>query len=191
MQLTEVFTRLMEESQDYGVWYHGTASQDLRGGRTGLHLGTYKAATMALEAQIGVPAEGEWDGTREYGKTKLMGKKRIPQTGRYVSGFNCHAPDEDYYPAQHPGIDKLKFVDGTPMNMAMKPTILKMKIVGRMSNSPWRPHGDWQANGRMAGMIRRGVARSGYYYENISEDAGSISIVVPNGDWVKVIGVGK
>ena len=54
------------------VWYHGSVSGDLRGGRTGLHLGTYEAATQALEARIGVPAEGEWDGKREYGKTKLM-----------------------------------------------------------------------------------------------------------------------
>jgi hypothetical protein len=32
----------------------------------------------------------------------------------------------------------------------------------------------------MAGQIKRGRARRGYFYENVSEDAGSVSAVLPN-----------
>jgi hypothetical protein len=68
------FLNYLNES-DY-IWYHGTASGDLRGGRSGLHVGTYEAAKEALDATIGIPAKGDWDGTREYGKTLLAGKKK-------------------------------------------------------------------------------------------------------------------
>jgi hypothetical protein len=63
--------------QSYNAWlneaftetfYHGSTDKNLAG-KKGIHIGTYKACKQALEARIGVPAEGEWDGTREYGKT--------------------------------------------------------------------------------------------------------------------------
>ena len=43
---------------DFCIFWHGSASGDLRGGRTGLHLGTYQAAKQALEAHISVPSNG-------------------------------------------------------------------------------------------------------------------------------------
>ncbi len=68
-------TGLLLEWKDANIWHRGSATGDLRGGKTGLHLGTFKAAKQALEATIGIPVEGEWDGHREYGKTLLCGRK--------------------------------------------------------------------------------------------------------------------
>ena len=62
------------------IFYHGTP--DTISGTRGIHVGTKLAATQALEARIGVPAEGSWDGTREYGKTLLAGKKRLAEISR-------------------------------------------------------------------------------------------------------------
>jgi len=59
---------------DPKVFWHGSPSGDLRGSAYGLHVGSFAAAEQALNARIGVPAEGSWDGTREYGKTLLAGK---------------------------------------------------------------------------------------------------------------------
>ena len=85
------------------IWWHGTVSGDLRGGKTGLHLGTKSAAEDALHARIGFPAEGEWDGTREYGKTLLAGRKTILARNPYgLSGRNVSVPEEDYYAHEHP-----------------------------------------------------------------------------------------
>jgi hypothetical protein len=50
-----------------GVFWHGSPSGDLRGGKSGLHVGTKEAAKQALEARIGIPADGKgWSGDREY-----------------------------------------------------------------------------------------------------------------------------
>lgn len=71
------------------IFYHGSTDKDLAG-KKGIHVGTYQAAKEALEARIGVPAEGEWDGTREYGKTLLAGKKSLakPENKWKSTGYN-------------------------------------------------------------------------------------------------------
>lgn len=54
-----------------------------------------------------------------------------------------------------------------------------------MTNSPYKPHSDSMANGLIKRQLNKGVAVSGYYYENIGEDSGSISAVVPNATFLK------
>jgi len=51
---------------DTNVYFHSSPNGDLRGSFYGLHIGSYEAAKEAIEARIGVPARGEWDGSREY-----------------------------------------------------------------------------------------------------------------------------
>ena len=167
--------------QDSSVFWHGSPSGDLRGGTTGLHLGTYLAAKEALEARIGIPVYGEWDGTREYGKTLLMGQKRqremrntIPYFG--LTGFNCHAPEEDFYPAERSS----QYSDKTFVSLSSRPAIQPFHIRGQMTNSPYRPMEDFKANSTMGSLLQRQKARRGYYYKNISEDKDSISAVVPS-----------
>ena len=167
-------------------YWHGTASGDLRGGLTGLHVGTRQAAEDALHATIGFPVEGDWDGTREYGQTKLCGKNTLKERGIFPTGFNCgHSqqgyttfPDEDFYPTEYSG--RATFSNGELVPFEAKPDIFELDIIGKMSNHPGRPHGDWQANGRMAGLLKRGKARRGYFYKNQGEDSGSISAVLPS-----------
>ena len=167
---------------DHNVWYHGSASGDLRGGKRGLHLGTFKAAKQALEATIGIPVEGEWDGTREYGKTLLCGKNTLKQRNIFQTGFNCDIPNEDFYPTL-PMIRRLSSF----ITLSMKPSIKKYKILCPMTNTNTSPYNDWKANGYMAASLKRGNAKRGFYYKNESEDYGSISVVVPNGNCVKEI----
>jgi hypothetical protein len=69
---------------------------------------------------------------------------------------------------------------GKPPVPSTRPTLVPLWIVGPMSNTPEHPMTDEQANGIMAAMLRRGKARRGYYYRNISEDEGSISAAVPS-----------
>lgn len=174
-----------DENDD--VWWHGSGSGDLRGGESGLHLGTQAAAEDALNARIGFPAEGSWDGTREYGKTKLAGKNTILKRNKYgLSGHNADAPDEDYYPHEHPR--------GLPMvsrDFAMrpewKPNIAGYRIKGPMTNTARTPHGDWKANGYMKAALKKGNAKRGHFYRNEGEDSGSISAVVPSGAHVEPI----
>lgn len=185
----KTFKQFIAESKGFdphpGTLYHGSFSGDLRGGTSGLHLGTKKAAHEALTARIGHPAEGHWDGTREYGKTKLAGKKTIESRGEYVTGHNVYAPDHDYYPHEHPR--PLKHADGTLADHTNKPSIKPYKIIGKMSNQIHTPHKDFHANGYMKAAIKKGNAKRGYYYKNEAEDAGSISAVVPNGSHVKEV----
>ena len=163
------------------VWWHGSVSGDMRGGKTGLHLGTRAAAEDALHSRIGFPAEGAWDGSREYGKTLLAGKKRILEQNKYgITGRNMRAPEEDYYAHQHPE-GPLKYSNGDAVPIDSKPSIRPFRIVGGMTNSPSTPHGDWKANGYMQAALKRGNAKNGYFYKNEGEDSGSISAVVPNG----------
>lgn len=170
--------RLEELKKNPSIVWHGSGSGDLRGGSHGLHVGTFAAAKDALEARIGRPAEGEWDGTREYGKTLLAGAERMSDAR---TGFNVDLPEKDFYPTEPPRISSTDARKSVIGEMSMKPSITPFRITGKMSNSPSNPHGDWAANGRMRGLISRGKAKSGYYYSNISEDAGSISAVLPNG----------
>ena len=165
---------------DYGIWYHGSPSGDLRGGITGLHLGTFRAAKQALEARIGIPVEGEWDGNREYGKTLLCGKNTLKQKKIFPTGFNCDVSNDDFYPTESP--------NHTPyLLLTMKPAIKKYKILCPLTNTKNIPYYDETANKYMYKAKKRGNAKMGYYYVNAGEDAGSISVVVPNGSCLKEI----
>jgi hypothetical protein len=170
------------------IFWHGTASQDLRGGLSGLHLGTYEAAKIALEATIGIPVKGEWDGKREYGKTKLSGKKRLRtgEKGKYrISGYNCDIPDDDFFPVDNPY--KAKYSNGEEISLKCKPIIFPCKIVGPMTNTIHNPHSDDMANSMMKGQLKKGNAKKGYYYINDVEDSGSISVVVPNYKHIEIM----
>lgn len=173
------------------VFYHGTPDDRLEG-KKGIHVGTKLAATQALEARIGVPVNGEWDGTREYGKTLLAGRKTLErlekERGYYcTTGFNCghDTPEEDYYPSDREA--KAVYSDGSIILLDSKPIIFPVKIIGKMSNTPYSPMSDDKANILMIRFLKTGNARSGYYYENIGEDEGSISAVVPNESFLKRI----
>jgi hypothetical protein len=165
---------------DEGVWWHGTPSGDLRGGASGLHVGTREAAEQALHARIGYPAEGRWDGTREYGKTKLAGAKALQARGIYQTGYNGGLPDEDFFPTKMP-----TFSGGEPMLPTHKPEVFPLRIIGQMSNTPYAPHQDFAANGRMTSLLRRGSARRGFYYVNQAEDSGSLSAVLPGPEHIR------
>ncbi len=173
-------------------FYHGTPDQTISGTK-GIHVGTLLAATQALEARIGVPAEGTWDGTREYGKTLLAGQKRLEELSKergysLETGFNCGpnnaVPQENYYPTQRQ--QRAKYSDGTPIPFDAKPKIFKVDIIGNMTNWPGKPHSDQVANGLIKRQLNKGIAKSGYYYINIGEDDGSISAVVPDKSFLKI-----
>lgn len=153
-------------------FFHGSPSGDLRGSFYGLHVGTEEAAHQALNARIGSPAEGRWDGTRIYGKTLLKGSHGVNMT------TGQRDTSEDHYPEVGHGAT---YSDTTRIPMDVVPEVFPVKITGRMTNTPQTPHEDFKANGYMAGQVKRGRAKSGYYYENVSEDEGSISAVVPPG----------
>ncbi len=176
------FEELFENYKDT-VFYHGTADNNLDG-KNGIHIGSYLAAKQALEARIGVPAEGEWDGTKEYGKTLLAGKntlRKFENSGIFCeTGFNCgkDVPVDDYYPTKRER--RATYSDRTQIPFDSKPIIFPVKITGSMSNSPYTPHEDFKANGLMKRSLTKGNARNGFYYTNIAEDSGSISAVVPN-----------
>jgi hypothetical protein len=168
-------------------YYHGTPDSLI--GTGGIHVGTLKAATQALEARIGVPAEGTWDGTREYGKTLLAGQKRLKELEKergyfLVTGYNCGALEDNYYPTQRE--TRATYSDRTPIPFTAKPKIYKVDIVGKMTNWEGKPHGDQKANLMMIRQLRKGNARSGYYYINDGEDSGSISAVVPDASFLKI-----
>ncbi len=173
---------LLAESFDTNVWYHGSASGDLRGGTSGLHLGTALAAKEALEATIGIPVEGEWDGNREYGTVLLCGKNTLKHRGIFATGFNCDVPDDDFYPTL-PIIRKWSSF----ITLTMKPAIKKYRIICPMTNTNNSFYNDGPANGYMRASLKRGNAKRGFYYRNVSEDPGSISVVVPNGTCVKEV----
>lgn len=184
-------SELKESSNEVPKFYHGSTDNKLEG-KNGIHIGTYKAAKEALEARIGVPATGEWDGTKEYGKTLLAGKKTInrieTEEKRYVgTGFNCgkDMPEEDYYPVDRK--EKAKYSDGTVIPENCKPIIFEVKIVGPMTNSMNTPHKDFVANGLMMRAIRKGNPKSGFFYKNVAEDVDSISAVVPNKSFLEIV----
>ena len=161
--------------QDTTIFWHGSPSGDLRGAANGLHLGTHEAARQALTARIGIPVSGEWDGTREYGKTLLEGRASFRKRGETPTGYSSDAPEADHYPT-----GKAKYSDGTAVPPSAKPEIRAFRVKGAMTNSRFDPHEDFKANAIMAGQIKRGTAKRGYYYEQVGEDAGSISVVVPS-----------
>lgn len=176
-----------EQSEYSSVFYHGSTDKNLSGKR-GIHVGTKLAATQALEARIGVPAEGEWDGTRKYGETLLAGKKTLakPENRWKSTGFNCrNVPEEDYYPMQRE--ERAKYSDETPISLDSKPIIFPVKIVGRMTNTPYNPHSDSRANSMILRNMKMGNAKSGYYYINDGEDSRSVSAVVPDKSFLQIL----
>lgn len=190
----KTFKQFIIESQ-YNIFHHGTPDKDsMSMGKKGIHVGTKKSATQALNARIGVPAEGEWDGTREYGQTLLAGKKTLNQKNKEfgyscTTGYNCGAdvPEEDYYPTQRP-TSRATYSDGSPVPFHAKPAILQFSIVGKMTNTPNTPHSDTKANSMIIRNLKQNNAKSGYYYINDAEDEGSISAVVPNFSFLNIIG---
>lgn len=180
----KTYKQFINEQETKPVYWHGSPSGDLRGGTSGLHLGTKQAATEALTARIGHPAKGEWDGTREYGKTKLAGKNTMKAKGIFPTGHNCRAPDHDYLPHEHPeGFPKMGA--SVSVKPEHKPEIHPYHLVGKMTNSPRNPHDDFKANGYMKASLKKGNAKNGYFYKNDGEDEGSLSIVVPGPGHVK------
>lgn len=189
-------TKYIEEQDilkyGYPLFYHGTTDKNLVG-KTGIHVGTKMAATQALQAKIGVPAKGEWDGTREYGKTLLAGKKTLEMMN-YVIGYdpiiNFNAtedvPEEDYYPLQRKK-RATYFSSDELIPLNTKPIVFQLLIVGKMLNSYNKPFSDTKANDMMYKDIKLGNIKYGYYYLNEWEDEGSISAVVPNSSFLKIL----
>ena len=193
-----------EQPRDpHGRWWHGSPDGTL-GPDTphAIHVGTHEAAKEALEARIGIPAQGEWDGTREYGKTLLAGQRTMEARGIYPTGYNAgtvakddagkpmktatgewkmvYPPKRDYYPTDTNAPGRATYGSGKPVPFDGKPNIFPVEIVGKMTNSPENPHSDNQANALIGRALRQGTAQSGYYYRNEGEDEGSISAVVPS-----------
>jgi hypothetical protein len=177
------------DKNDKTIFWHGSPSGQLVQSLGGIHVGTYKAATDALEARIGIPKEGTWDGSREYGKTLLAGKKSL-QSGKYGkyrdTGFNSDAPEEDYYPKDTKR-ESAKYGNGEVIPYDVKPIIYPIKIVGNMTNSIYKPMSDTRANATIKSMMKQGKAKNGYYYKNDAEDEGSISAVVPSKEHLKIL----
>lgn len=182
---------IITEASSDNVFWHGSPSGELRGAHYGLHLGTKEAARQALEAKIGMRADGkDWDGSQEYGKTLLAGSKtqeRFYKTGLRKSiktGYNCgtqdhRLPEEDFYPTDREY--RARYSDDTEVPFNVRPELAAYELTGPMTNNRWYPHADWKANGYMKAQNKKGNAKRGYYYRNEGEDVGSISIVVPNG----------
>lgn len=173
------------------VFYHGGPNKHLSG-KNGIHIGTKLAATQALESRIGVPAEGEWNGTREYGKTLIAGKRRLSEIekerGYYVrTGYNAGSdiPDENYYPSDR--AYKASFSDKTQVPLNSRPIVFPVKITGKMTNATYSPHSDQKANSMILRNMRMGNAKSGYFYKNDGEDEGSISAVVPDASFLRIL----
>jgi hypothetical protein len=187
MKLTKILEGILKENLIQ--FYHGSTDKNLAG-KNGIHVGSKLAATQALQARIGVPAEGEWDGTREYGKTKMAGKKtldrREKELGYFLkTGYNTGSdiPEEDYYPEDRGKLPS--YSDGTHISLDSRPIVFPVKIIGPMNNTPkWNVKTDMAANSLMMRSLRKGNAKNGYYYINDGEDEGSISAVVPNKDWL-------
>ena len=183
-----------DNSKLFESLYHGTPDRRNMAGKNGIHIGTQLAATQALESRIGVPADGVWDGTREYGKTLLAGRKRLAEISKergyaVSTGYNCgnDLPDENYYPSQRKS--RASYSDRTEVPMDATPSIFPVSITGKMSNTAYHPHSDSTANRLMNRYSKSGNAKSGYFYKNDAEDAGSISAVVPDTSFLQFEGV--
>jgi hypothetical protein len=157
-------------------FFHGTPDERHweTGAPYGIHIGTEESARQALHARIGKPAEGAWDGTREYGRT-LLDRDEIRHE-RTPDGWQRKVIQK---PPEYPS-GRASYSDSTPVPLDARPNIFPVAIAGGMTNTPDRPHEDFKANGMMRGNIARGRAKNGYYYKNASEDEGSISAVVPS-----------
>ena len=61
----------------HGTMFHGSFSGDLRGGSSGIHLGTHEAARQALEARIGIRADRSEEHTLN---SSHIQKSRMPSS---------------------------------------------------------------------------------------------------------------
>ena len=158
-----------------GMW-HGTPSGDLRGNHFGLHVGTYTAATEALEGRIGKPLDGKpWDGTRRYGDTPV----------RFHKGFDV----VEGLPDGSAGYAQKSEGKHVPVSLDSYPTILPVRIVGPMSNTPDTAYEDWPTNRLMTRQLKRTRnprTSLGHYYWNEAED-NSVSAVVPHANHLQVL----
>lgn len=181
--------KMLSQLFENAKFFHGSPSGEFKGHYYGVHVGTHLAAKQALESKIGIKSDGsDWDGTTEYGKTLLAGTRsleRLESQGFWQTGYNCGAPEEDYYPTQR--TYRAKYSDGSVIPFEVKPKMYGVRIKGKMSNSTYSPMGDTKANSLMKAFQKKGNARRGYYYTNDGEDAGSVSAVVPNGDHLEVL----
>ena len=165
------------------VYYHGSPLGEP--GIGPVHVGTALAAKEALEARIGIPADGKgWNGDREYGKTLLAGTDTLRALakqgyhGGYPEiGYNSGAPSEgkvpqhDYYATERATLPTMGS-SHTPIPLDAKPAVAPYNIVGRMS-------GHMTTDDRANAMVGR-LKNQGVFYKNKSEDLGSPSAVVPN-----------
>lgn len=187
-------TIVEEQVLKYGrpLFYHGATDMNLSG-KNGIHIGSKMAATQALQAKIGVPATGVWDGTRVYGETLLAGKKTL-ENKNFILGydpviyFNAMAdvPEYDYYPDEREK-KATYFSSDYVIPLDCKPIVFKVIIIGDMMNTFETPLSDLEANNLMYNLIKKGDSDKGIYYINEYEDFGSISAVVPNGSFLKII----
>ena len=174
-----------------GLWYHGSPLGEP--GIGPVHVGTATAAKQALEARIGIPADGRgWNGDREYGKTLLAGQDtqdKLGKTGYNVgTGYNCGGPNEkvpknDYYAkdrATLPTMGSEKRGTSIPIPLDARPAVRAYEIAGNMSNNTFYPTTDSRANGMSSRLKNQGT-----YYKNIGEDSNSISAVVPSKEFLR------
>lgn len=172
------------------VWYHGSPT-GFPGATGQIHLGTMKAAKEALEARIGIPADGQgWTGNREYGKTLIAGSDTLdrlaaqgyhngyPRSGYNAGGPNETIPKNDYYPTSRAAPTMGR--DRTPVPMDAKPAVRAYQITGGMNNRTDTAYSDTVANRLANAQQTRGNGKHGFYYRNEGEDTGSISAVVPS-----------
>jgi hypothetical protein len=106
-------------------------------------------------------------------------KKNIIKIDKYgISGYNANVPNDDFYAGdiEH----RAKFSNGEIVSLKYKPSIKPYRIKGEMSNYKKRPYEDFKANGYMVAAKKRGNVKRGFFYENVVEDTGSISAVVPS-----------
>ena len=168
-----------------GLWYHGSPVGEAGPGT--IHVGTERAAKIALEARIGIPADGYgWHG-QEYGKTLLAGQDTLKKMGQITNmfgatGFNAHAPQKDYFP---PGRTERATMGGgkgpgISVPFDAHPAVFMYQLEGKMNNRADHPLSDSKAN-----AVQRQLRNAGVYYKNEAEDSGSISAVVPNKTFLK------
>ena len=165
------------------VWYHGSPIGEP--GPTGpVHVGTMEAARQALEARIGIPADGKgWNGDREYGNTLIEGTdtlKKLAAQGYHdgypETGYNAFdVPKKDYYPTERTNERAGMGKSDTPVPFDAKPSVAQYNIIGRMNNTATRPATDNGAN-RQALRAMTG----GLYYKNTGEAHDTVSAVVPD-----------
>lgn len=148
-----------------GTLFHGSPNGvvGMKVAKYGLHVGTKRAALEALSARVGSAGDRPTGATTarttdaELQDTLENTRRNPKMSGKasYSDGSKVYAPD---------------------------PKVIGGRVSGKMTNTPRTPHEDFKANGMMAGQLKRGRAKSGYYYQNVGEDAGSISAVLPSRD---------